>query len=61
MWCFEVPHTLLILDVPHLEQRPLDAQDLHGISTGEDLQRVRSLAHRLYLLVDLRPDLKAQR
>ncbi len=42
-----------MLAVAHLQYRPLDAEDLHGISTGKNLQRVSCLAHCLNFLVDL--------
>lgn len=44
--------------VLHLQQGSLDSQDLHGISTGEDLQRVSCFADCLDVLVDLIPHLK---
>lgn len=43
--------------VPHLQQGSLDSQDLHGISTGQDLQRVGCFADCLDVLVDFIPHL----
>lgn len=50
----------MMFDIPHLQQGSLDAQNLHGISTSKDLQRVSCLAHCLNFLVDLCAHLMVQ-
>lgn len=37
----------------YLQHRPLDAQKLHGVGAGQDLERVGHLGDCLNLLVDL--------